>query len=214
MVKKIFLFGSLLFLFLLSSNAQAQPLPADSVVEALKKGLPPARIAVLVTQRGVDFELTKDIEAKLKGAGADDQLIKAVRDASGRIAETRKLQRELKDAKKRASEELAKAKQQVEAQIKKEIETARAQAKKQVEEELKKVREEARRDALKNVKQEIDKEVQKAREDARRDALKNVQKEIDKEIQKAREEARKDALKNVKQEIDKKDKKAREEASR
>lgn len=77
--------GILLFLLVAAAGslvAQAPPvvpMTQKELVDLLKGKVAPERVAALLTERGVDFELTPDIEKKLRKAKADDQLIEAVR---------------------------------------------------------------------------------------------------------------------------------------
>jgi TPR repeat protein len=52
-----------------------RPLSAADVEHGLKSAVPNARMAALVKQYGVDFELTHTVEDKLRSAGASDKLI-------------------------------------------------------------------------------------------------------------------------------------------
>lgn len=52
-----------------------RPLSAADVEHGLKSAIPNARMAALVKQYGVDFELTHVVEAALRSAGASDTLI-------------------------------------------------------------------------------------------------------------------------------------------
>ena len=78
---------AILFVFLLTTvgfvAAQeaptAIPITQDELVNLLKGKVTADRIVAEVTQRGVDFELSPDIEKKLRKAHADDQLIEAVK---------------------------------------------------------------------------------------------------------------------------------------
>src|SRR6266853_2688492 len=52
-----------------------RPLSAADVEHGLKSAVPNARMAALVKQYGVDFELTHRVEDELRSAGASDNLI-------------------------------------------------------------------------------------------------------------------------------------------
>jgi len=56
-------------------------LTADNIVDLLKNEVPKPRIAKLVAERGISFDLTLEVEEKLRSAGADDTVIDAVRSA-------------------------------------------------------------------------------------------------------------------------------------
>jgi len=67
---------------LLAQGPPAPPLTEKEVIDLLKSKQPPAQSAQAVTQRGVVFEMTPDIEKKLRKAKADDQFIEVVKEAS------------------------------------------------------------------------------------------------------------------------------------
>jgi len=68
---------------------QVTPLTPKEVVELLKGKGGPQQAALEINQRGVDFELTPDIEKKLRKAKADDAFINMVKDASPRARAAR-----------------------------------------------------------------------------------------------------------------------------
>ena len=51
----------------------------DEVVQALRAHVPPKRITTLARQYGIAFQLTPESEARLRNAGADDELLDALR---------------------------------------------------------------------------------------------------------------------------------------
>jgi WD40 repeat protein len=53
-------------------------LKEPEIEDALRKGLPPTRMAELVKQYGVDFALTPRLEQRLRSAGADADLLAAI----------------------------------------------------------------------------------------------------------------------------------------
>jgi tetratricopeptide (TPR) repeat protein len=55
------------------------PLTEKEVVDLLKSKQPPAQTTAIIRQRGVAFELTPEIEKKLRKAKADDQFIEVVK---------------------------------------------------------------------------------------------------------------------------------------
>lgn len=55
-----------------------KPLTLGEVEEALKNGLPSARVTQLVKEFGVDFALTDEVEQRLRAAGADGDLLLAI----------------------------------------------------------------------------------------------------------------------------------------
>jgi tetratricopeptide (TPR) repeat protein len=74
--------------WLMAQAPVSKPLTEKEVINLLKSKQPPAQLVGVVKQWGVNFEINPDAEKKLRKAGADDQLIRAVRDAgpSGRAA--------------------------------------------------------------------------------------------------------------------------------
>ena len=55
-----------------------RPLAEADIVQLLQAGVTPARAATLIEQRGISFELTPEVESRLRQAGGDDVLIAAV----------------------------------------------------------------------------------------------------------------------------------------
>ena len=58
--------------------AGPKPLALAEIEEALKNGLPNARVTQLVKQYGVDFALTDEVEQRLRAVGADSDLLLAI----------------------------------------------------------------------------------------------------------------------------------------
>ncbi len=56
-------------------SAGPAPLTLDEVDEALTNGVPKKRVIALVTQFGVDFALTEEVEQRLRKSGADSDLL-------------------------------------------------------------------------------------------------------------------------------------------
>jgi hypothetical protein len=56
-------------------QAGPKPLALDEVEEALKNGISAKRVGELVKQYGVDFDLTGEVEQRLRAVGADDALL-------------------------------------------------------------------------------------------------------------------------------------------
>jgi hypothetical protein len=74
------LFAILAFLCATALAAQNKPITYKGLTDSLKMhGLSNAELTQIIKSRGVDFELTSDMEAALKGLGADADLIAAVR---------------------------------------------------------------------------------------------------------------------------------------
>lgn len=66
--------------------APRPPLQADEVVRLLSEGVSPKRVATLVSRLGIAFELDEARERVLRAAGADQDVIDAVRAASAPAA--------------------------------------------------------------------------------------------------------------------------------
>ena len=87
------LLAGCILLFLVGSTAgwtitahhAPRPLSAADVEHALKSGVPNARMAALVKQYGVDFELTGVVEGQLRTAGASDSLILRIGRSRARV---------------------------------------------------------------------------------------------------------------------------------
>jgi hypothetical protein len=71
---------------LLYSRAMPQksrgPLSKDEIIDLLKGGVTPVRVAGLVREFGVSFQLSPAIENELKSAGATDELFRALRESA------------------------------------------------------------------------------------------------------------------------------------
>lgn len=63
-----------------------RPLSAADVKHGLKSAVPNARMAALVKQYGVDFELTHTVEDELRSAGASDNLILQISRSRSRVS--------------------------------------------------------------------------------------------------------------------------------
>ena len=59
-------------------SAGPKPLGLAEIEDALKNGLPSARVTQLVKQFGVDFAVTDEVEQRLRAAGADGDLLLAI----------------------------------------------------------------------------------------------------------------------------------------
>lgn len=64
-----------------ADEASEPPLTEAKIVQGLETGVASKRMTVLVEKRGVDFSLTPEIEQQLRGAGANDDLVGAIRNA-------------------------------------------------------------------------------------------------------------------------------------
>jgi formylglycine-generating enzyme required for sulfatase activity len=58
----------------------AKPLTEPGLVDLLKNFVPPARVAELAREKGIDFTLSPQQEQELRQAGADDALISSLRE--------------------------------------------------------------------------------------------------------------------------------------
>jgi tetratricopeptide (TPR) repeat protein len=63
-------------------QGQKGPLSRNEVLDLLKGSVPPHRVAMLVGERGIGFQLTAAVETELRGAGADDEVIGAIAKAN------------------------------------------------------------------------------------------------------------------------------------
>jgi uncharacterized protein len=92
-VTKLLVAGMLLFMVgsMEGKAARTQhaprPLSVADVEHGLKSAVPNARMAALVKQYGVDFELTHTVEQELRSTGASDNLILQIRHSRSRVAE-------------------------------------------------------------------------------------------------------------------------------
>ncbi|MGH7909917.1 MAG: hypothetical protein ACRENW_08745, partial [Thermodesulfobacteriota bacterium] len=63
---------------LVLAQEAVRPLAEADIVQLLQAGVTPARAATLIEQRGISFEVTPEVETRLRQAGGDDALIAAV----------------------------------------------------------------------------------------------------------------------------------------
>jgi len=89
-MKRFLVAGVLVFavafgIFISQATAQndtaPEPLSESKILTGLKGDITPKRLGVLVGRLGVDFSLTPEIERRLRAAGANDELIAAIRNA-------------------------------------------------------------------------------------------------------------------------------------
>ncbi len=71
-----------------SAAQKVEPLSQQKVLELLKAKVPSSRVSAIVDDRGIDFDLTPEIEQRVRGAGGGDGVIEALRRASQRHAES------------------------------------------------------------------------------------------------------------------------------
>lgn len=83
-----FLLGILAWSLSGYSQSKTKPLTEAELVDLLKNYVPPARVAELARDKGIDFTVTPQAERQLRDAGADTPLIGALRDLSPRVAPT------------------------------------------------------------------------------------------------------------------------------
>jgi hypothetical protein len=69
------------FDFVVFRLAPVAPLNAEALEKALRNSVSPVRLEALVEEQGVDFELTPEIENRLRRAGATKSLLDAIADA-------------------------------------------------------------------------------------------------------------------------------------
>lgn len=75
---------AILLLPLWAGQKSPKPLTKDEVVSLLKGEVPSSRIADLVRERGITFAVTRETETQLRQAGASEDLLKALRQATRR----------------------------------------------------------------------------------------------------------------------------------
>ena len=66
-------------------EGKAKPLSETDLLKRLASGTANQRLAALVGQDGVDFPLTPESEGRLRAAGADDELVQAIRRAKPKL---------------------------------------------------------------------------------------------------------------------------------
>jgi tetratricopeptide (TPR) repeat protein len=91
-------------------RVKSPPAPADKsfaladILYALKERVAPKRVAALVQERGVNFNLTNESERELRKAGADDELIEQIRVAAKNRRPESPAQRGLREAERALKE--------------------------------------------------------------------------------------------------------------
>jgi hypothetical protein len=63
-------------------RAAAKPLSIEDIEKLLRSGVSPGRVAEIVEEQGVQFEITSAIRGRLRQAGANEQVLNAVERAS------------------------------------------------------------------------------------------------------------------------------------
>ncbi|MBI2987577.1 MAG: hypothetical protein HYY45_12500 [Deltaproteobacteria bacterium] len=185
----------LLFVFSLSGGLAQQveqALTLDVVVNSLQKGLSPRRAAALVKERGVNFQLTKGQEERLRAAGADDQLIADIRKAGEEYARRTKAEEErktLEEERRKVEEERRK----IEETRKKAEEIARrVEEERRIKfEEEKRGAEEERRAKAGEERKKLEEERVKLAEERKK--VEEIAREADEEKKRAEELAKKQA---------------------
>jgi formylglycine-generating enzyme required for sulfatase activity len=62
------------------AQAARQPYSKEAIIGLLRGEVSPQRVAVLARQRGIDFEITSEVESDLRRAGATDSLLATLRE--------------------------------------------------------------------------------------------------------------------------------------
>jgi hypothetical protein len=62
------------------AQAERKPYSKEAIVGLLKGEVSPKRVAVLARQRGIDFQITPEVESELRRAGATDSLLATLRE--------------------------------------------------------------------------------------------------------------------------------------
>lgn len=63
-----------------AAQASLKPLTKADTLQLLRGDVPPARVAELARERGIDFQITPETESDLKQAGATDELLNVLRE--------------------------------------------------------------------------------------------------------------------------------------
>jgi hypothetical protein len=87
-VSAIFLALMLLTAARPAAAQKGKPLDEAEVIELLQGGVPSARVAAIVDERGIAFDFTAESEQKIRNAGGADDLVAALRRAAKRRAES------------------------------------------------------------------------------------------------------------------------------
>jgi hypothetical protein len=135
---------AILFLLVYALPTLAQPqkvFTLNDISDLIKNGVTPNRIAKLVEEHGVGFELDDPALRRLKQDGANDTVLSAVRKMSARYAEERQRIRQQEEETRRKREE--EAKRRADEQKRQQAKGAQEVAKKS-EETKRKAQEEAR----------------------------------------------------------------------
>ena len=100
----IALFGTLFVSFVSAQDRTA--LTLNQIRDLVKSGISSSRIAQLVEQYGVNFELNDAASKRLREDGADEVVLSAVKKMAARYAEEQRRKRsETEEAKRREQEE-------------------------------------------------------------------------------------------------------------
>ena len=147
-----------------------KPLSVEDIEYLLREGVTPRRVASLVEEQGVKFEVTEAVRERLRKAGADGGVIAAVEQASLAYAREK-----LEEERRKVEEEkkkLEEASHKAEEQRKQEGATKRKaeeESKRKEEAAKRKTEEETRRKAEQEARQQ-EAERRRTEEDARRKA--------------------------------------------
>ena len=130
---------------------QARPFSATEIEDLIKSGVSQARVAGLIEERGVNFEITAAVRAKLQTVGAGSNIIATLEKASGKYVNRREEAKRKEEEKRIAEEARRKLVERRVAEEKGRIEDVRRQQ----EEELRRAEIEKRqREAALSLKRE------------------------------------------------------------
>jgi hypothetical protein len=73
------LYLGMTFIRLQEEKKTRKGLSLNDVLFALREGVEPKRMATLIGEKGIDFDLTVEAENTLRGAGADNELIRRIK---------------------------------------------------------------------------------------------------------------------------------------
>ena len=155
-VVRIVFFATLFAAFVFAQDQTA--LTLNQITELLKSGVSSTRIAQLVEQRGVGFELTEAATRRLKADGADSVVLSAVKTMAARYTEELQRRKQLEAERKRQEEprQAEEVKRRAQEQAKQlEVEKRRPEElsrRKSVEEAKRSAQEEARQRSQKDAR--------------------------------------------------------------
>jgi len=86
LLKSVLVFVVLVLFNTAAFPQERRPLSVADIEDLFRAGVSRGRLAALVRERGVSFGMTEEVKERLKMAGADAEVIKAVEAAAGEYA--------------------------------------------------------------------------------------------------------------------------------